>query len=272
VAGGAAALESTAELIAKHEAKLRTPKFRARAEERGPAQNNPVYAAMLEAMDDSVGSILRKLEETGAAANTVVIFTSDNGGLTAPEFENRPTTCNAPLREGKGHVYEGGIRAPLLVRWPAVVKAGSVCDVPVASEDFYPTILEAAGVRGEATHRPDGESTMPLLHGRGRLRRDAIYWHYPHYSNQGGDPAGAVRQGDFKLIEFYEDNRLELYNLRKDPGERDNLAGSMAARAQRMRRMLHAWRKEVNARMPVPNPDNDPARQRQGLRWVPETA
>jgi arylsulfatase A len=264
-------LESTAELIAKYQAKLRTPKFRARAEERGPAQNNPVYAAMLEAMDDSVGRLMRKLEETGAASNTVVIFTSDNGGLSAPEFENRPTTSNAPLREGKGHIYEGGIRAPLLVRWPDAVKAGSASEVPVSSVDFYPTMLDAAGVRGEASHRLDGESIVPLLGGRGRLRRDALYWHYPHYSNQGGDPAGAVRQGDWKLVELYEGNRLELYNLRKDPGERDNLAGSMPARARRMRDMLHAWRKDVNAQMPTPNPDYDPARQRQGLRWVPAT-
>ncbi len=254
-------LQSTADLIAKYEAKLRTPRFRSRAAERGPAQNHPVYAAMLECMDAAVGRVLRAL-----------FFMSDNGGLSAREFEDRPTTSNAPFREGKGHVYEGGIRAPLVVRWPGVVKAGSVSDVPVSSVDFYPTLLEIAGAPDEPGHRSDGESLAGLLRGAGAPRRDALYWHYPHYSNQGGDPAGAVRQGDWKLIEFYEDSRVELYNLRSDPGERKNLAAKMPARAAQLRQLLHAWRREVGARMPTPNPDYDPARQREGLAWVKPAA
>lgn len=261
-------LESIQERIAKYEAKLNTPKFRARKDAAGPSQNNPVYAAMVEEMDIGVGRVLKKLEDAGIAGRTVVFYMSDNGGLTAREFQDRAVTSNAPLREGKGFTYEGGIREPWLVRWPDVTKPGSVCDVPVTSVDFYPTILDMAGVKDEPGHITDGESIVPLLRRNGKLRREAIYWHYPHYSNQGGDPSGAVRKGDYKLIEFYEDRRVELYDLKNDIGERNNLAAKMPAKAEEMRKMLHAWLEEVSAAMPTPNPNYDEARQLEGLRWV----
>ena len=259
-------LEARESLIAKYRAKLEKPAFAARRKAQGPAQNDPVYAAMMENADTAVGRVVKKLDELGLADRTAVFFNSDNGGLTAPEFENRPATSNAPLREGKGHVYEGGIRVPLVVRWPGVTKAGSSCAVPVSSVDYYPTLADAAGARAPGG---DGTSILGLIKGAPRLDREALYWHYPHYSNQGGTPAGAVRQGDFKLIEFYDDQHVELYNLAKDPGERDDLAARMKERAAAIRSKLHAWRKSVGADMPSPNPKYDRAREQQGLRWVP---
>jgi arylsulfatase A-like enzyme len=149
-----------------------------------------------------------------------------------------------------------------------VVKPGSSCDVPVSSIDFYPTMLEIAGVRDPAGHAADGTSIVPLLKGGSRLRRNALYWHYPHYSNQGGTPGGAVRSGDYKLIEFYDDHHVELYNVATDVGEKTDLAGRMADKAGAMRRMLHDWRQSVNAAMPQPNPAHDASRSLEGLRWI----
>jgi arylsulfatase A-like enzyme len=261
-------LEAREPLVEKYKAKLNDPRFRGRRDLPGPSQNNPEYAAMIENADTAVGKILRKLENVGLRDQTVVIFTSDNGGLTAPEFRNRPVTSNAPLREGKGHVFEGGIRVPLAVRWPRVVNPGSSCDVPVSSIDFYPTMLDIASVRDVAGHAQDGASFVPLLKGGSRPRRDALYWHYPHYSNQGGTPGGAVRSGDYKLIEFYDDHHVELYNLATDVGENTDLAGRMPDKARALRRMLHDWRRSVNAAMPKPNPAHDAARSLEGLRWI----
>jgi arylsulfatase A-like enzyme len=213
-------------------------------------QDHAVYAAMIESVDRSVGRVMSKLEELGIADNTIVIFMSDNGGLATAEGQ---PTCNLPLRGGKGWLYEGGIREPMIVRWPGVVRAGSVCDEPVTSTDFYPTMLEMAGLPLKPEQHVDGESLVPLLKGTGRVTRKAIYWHYPHYSNQGGKPGGAVRAGDFKLIEFYEDSRVELYNLRADIGEQHDLAAEMPDKAAELQQMLHQWRTEVGAAMPRPN-------------------
>ena len=215
-------------------------------------QDHAVYAAMIESVDQSVGRVMKKLDDLGLADNTVVFFMSDNGGLATAEGQ---PTCNLPLRGGKGWLYEGGIREPMMVRWPGVVKAGSICEEPVISTDFYPTMLEMAGLPPKPQQHVDGASLVPLLKGAGRPRRTAIYWHYPHYSNQGGKPGGAVRVGDFKLIESYEDNHVELYNLRADLGEQHDLAAEMPQKAAELRRMLHEWRKEVGAVMPEPNPD-----------------
>jgi arylsulfatase A-like enzyme len=231
-------------------------------------QGDPVYAAMVESMDQAVGRVLTTLDRTGLADRTVVIFTSDNGGL---RFEGRgkdPVTSNAPLRAGKGHIYEGGVRVPLIVRWAGVTKPGSLSDVPVCSIDFLPTITEAAGVRAP---RVDGVSLVPALQGRS-LKREALYWHYPHYSNQGGVPAGSVRSGDWKLVEFYEDGRLELFNLSSDPGEESNLAGREPKRTARMHEMLKRWRNSVDAEMPAPNPAYNPAQSDQGLTGVEPVA
>lgn len=260
-------LEAREPLIAKYKAKLDTPKFRPRRGLPGPAQNDPTYAAMIENADTAVGRVLRKLDDLDLTARTVLIFTSDNGGLTAPEFEKRPVTSNAPLREGKGHVYEGGIRVPLIVRWPGVTKRGSTCATAVSSVDYYPTLLEIAGARDAPGHTPDGTSIVPLLKG-GALRRDALYWHYPHYSNQGGAPGGAIRQDRYKLIEFYDDKHVELYDLSKDIGERNDLARRMPEKAAAMRRSLEEWRRAVAADMPKPNPDYDPKREMEGLVWI----
>src|SRR5262249_30634724 len=158
---------------------------------------------------------------------TVVFFTSDNGGLSVKEGPNTPSTSNAPLRAGKGYLYEGGIREPLIVRWPGAVKAGSMCAVPVSSVDYFPTILSMAGSQADPQQMVDGQNLVPLLRQTGAFHREAIYWHYPHYSNQGGKPGGAVRQGDFKLIEWYEDGKLELFNLKDDIGEHHDLAARM---------------------------------------------
>jgi arylsulfatase A-like enzyme len=243
-------LQARQELIAKYEKKPRP-------------QGHPVYGAMVETMDAAVGRVLRKLDELGIADRTVVFFTSDNGGLRYEGRREIPVTDNSPARAGKGHLYEGGIRVPLIIRWPGVAKTGSTCGAPVTSTDFFSTILEMAGPVGRT---PDGTSLVPLLKGGNRLGRSALFWHYPHYSNQGGAPGGAVRRGDWKLIEFYEDKRIELYNLSNDPGEKTNLARREAKRAAELRAALHEWRGSVRAAMPQDNPQYDPATADQGLR------
>jgi arylsulfatase A-like enzyme len=225
-------------------------------------QKNPVYAAMIESVDESVGRIERKLQSLGIAKKTVVIFMSDNGGLWPM------ATSNAPLRAGKGYPYEGGIREPLIVKWPANVSPGTVCHVPVGSIDFFPTLLEIAGVK--APGPVDGRSLVALLKQTGSLDRDALYWHYPHYwSGNRVRPFGAVRCGDWKLIEFYEDMQAELYNLHDDIGETRDLVREKPEQAAQLRRMLHAWRTSVDAQMPPPNPDYRPAQATSGLdpRW-----
>ncbi len=230
-------------------------KYRAK-KRRGLYQTNAIYAAMIESMDDSVGRIRRKLDELKLADHTVVIFTSDNGGRV-------PTTSNHPLRVGKGSCYEGGTRVPLIVHWPGVTKPGSICETPVMSMDLYPTILEIAGLREAARKGVDGTNLVALLRRDGELERDALFWHYPHYQHYqlgGATPYGAIRAGDFKLIEFFDDMRVELYNLREDIGEQRNLAARLPAKADELRTRLHAWRQEIGAQMPSRNPDYDPSK------------
>ncbi len=219
-------------------------------------QSDPVYAAMIENLDSNIGRLLAAIEDAGETDNTLVIFTSDNGGLATAEGS---PTCNAPLAEGKGWMYEGGIREPLLVKWPGIIAPGRLCDTPVTSPDFYPTLLDAAGLAAIPEQHGDGISLMPLLTGRGIPERDAIFWHYPHYGNQGGTPGSAVRRGDYKLIEFLEDGRIELYNLRDDPGECHNLALELPAAAAELQERLAVWRASVEAKIPRPNPEWEPA-------------
>ncbi len=214
-------------------------------------QSDPGYAAMVKAMDDNIGRLLAALDETGQAQNTLIIFTSDNGGLATSE--SSPTT-NRPLQEGKGWMYDGGVREPLIVRWPGRVVAGTICETPVSSPDFYPTLLAAAGLPLRPEQHVDGESLLPLLTGAGELEREAIFWHYPHYGNQGGTPGAAVRCGDYKLIEFFESGRLELYDVRRDLGEEHDLAGQLPAVAERLKTRLHAWQADVQAKFPTANP------------------
>jgi arylsulfatase A-like enzyme len=230
-------------------------------------QGNPIYAAMIESLDESVGRVLQKLDQLKLTEHTLVIFTSDNGGLSVLEGPNTPPTINAPLREGKGYLYEGGIREPLLVRWPSITKPGTTSAAPVSSIDFFPTLLAACGAMSNA--RPDGVNLMPVLKG-GSVEREALFWHYPHYSNQGGRPGGAIRAGDYKLIEFYEDGRRELFDLKKDVGETRNLSEDKPEVVRALSERLAAWRKEVEARMMKPNPDYVPNPQaRDGTITLP---
>lgn len=233
------------------------PRYQARAQP-GQPQNNPVYAAMIQSMDESVGRIVRKLDEVKLTERTVIFFTSDNGGLSVKEGPNTPATSNAPLRTGKGYLYEGGIRVPWIVSWPGAVQPGRVCPTPVSSVDFYPTILEMAGIRTAPGQGIDGVSLVPLLKQTGNIEREALYWHYPHYSNQGGKPGGVVRRGDYKLIEFYEDGQRELYNLKDDLGETTNLADKLPEETVQLHKLLVQWRAAVGAQMPTANPNYQP--------------
>jgi len=214
-------------------------------------QSNAVYAAMLKSMDQSVARVLKQLEELGLADHTVVVFTSDNGG--AVHFGQPPATSNAPLRLGKGYAYEGGLRVPLIVKVPAMTRSGAVCDWPVSSQDFFPTLLELAGAEKSASNTAvDGVSFVPLLRGQAMLPRQELFWHYPHYWNGGKvSPYSVARVGDWKLIRFYESGREELYNLRDDLGEHHDLAKSQPETRRELARRLDAWLKEVGAQMPI---------------------
>ena len=222
----------------------------------GVSQTNAGYAAMIESLDDAVGSVRRKLDELKLADKTVVVFASDNGGRV-------PTTSNLPLRVGKGSCYEGGTRVPLIVYWPGITKPGTVCDTPVISMDLYPTLLEIAGQTEAGKKGIDGVSLVSLLRNSGKLQRDELFWHYPHYQHYqlgGTTPYAAIRKGDFKLIEFFDDTRVELYDLSKDIAEQHNLAAELPEKANELRARLHSWQKEVNAQMPSQNPNYDPAK------------
>ncbi|MEO2091840.1 MAG: sulfatase-like hydrolase/transferase [Gemmataceae bacterium] len=217
-------------------------------------QSNPTYAAMIEAMDDSVGRVLKALDDHKLADNTVVIFTSDNGGLATSEgaINGISATINSPYREGKGFLYEGGVRVPFILRGPGI-KAGHV---PMNSLDVMPTVLGLCGVKSEVKF--DGRNLAAALGGADVLVRPEFYWHYPHYANQGSRPAGAVRDGNWKLIEFYDRERRELFDLSKDVSESRNLAADKPDVVKELAKKLADWRKEVGAKMPTPNPDYRP--------------
>ena len=213
-------------------------------------QNHSVYGGMVTHSDECVGRILDKLDALGLRENTIVVFMTDNGGLTTAEGS---PTSNLPFRCGKGWNYEGGIRAPLIVRFPKSVKPNTVSDVPVTSTDFYPTLLDLAGLPQEPLQHLDGISFAPLLRGEKRdLPPRPLYWHYPHYSNQGGFPSSAVRAGDHKLIQRLEDGRVHLYNLKNDIGERNDLAESMPEKIAELQKVLFDWYKETGARFLEP--------------------
>jgi arylsulfatase A-like enzyme len=224
-----------------------------RSEKARDSKPTAEYLSVVEEMDNGVGRVLKKLDESGLSENTIVFFMSDNGGLILK-------TNNKPLREGKGWPYEGGIRVPQIVRWPGVIKAGSTCAVPTSSVDHYATLIDLAGVKDVKGHNTDGVSLSPLLRQTGNLNRDAIYWHYPHY--HAGKPSSAVRAGDWKLIEFLENNNIELYNLKEDAEETKNLAATLPEKAAELRRMLHRWRNSVGAQMMKLNPEFKPEIQK----------
>jgi len=233
-------LQGKHELVAKYEKKPgagRGNKAR---------QNNPHLAAQLESIDQGVGMIMNKLDELGLAENTVLIFTSDNGG------EDR-VTSNAPLRAGKSTLYEGGIREPLIIRWPAVVKPATICNTPTSNIDFYPTFLQLAGLKADQRRRLDGLSILPLLKNpRAKLARNTLYWHYPlkkpHFL--GGRSSGAIRQGSFKLIEYFDKGTVELYNLIDDISEQHNLAKKLPKKAAELQKRLKSWRGDIGAKVP----------------------
>ena len=217
----------------------------------------PVYAAVIETLDDSVGLLISKLDALGLGTNTIVIFTSDNGGLHVPEGQHKKITDNSPFRAGKGFVYEGGLRVPLIVRWPGHIPAGRVLDVPVINTGWFATLFDLLGL--ELTHASDASSFASLLKEGRKAPPERLLWHFPHYTNQGSRPAGAVREGNWKVIEHYDTGELELYNLSRDRGEKRNLAERHPKRVDKMRRGLHAWLESVNAQTNAPNPDFDPA-------------
>ena len=215
-------------------------------------QDNPALASMVAAVDDSVGALLDKLEELKLDDNTVVIFFSDNGGLST--LGRIGPGCNLPLRAGKGWLYEGGIREPTLIRAPGVTQPGSVSDKPMISMDFFPTMLDLAGLPLQPKLHVDGRSLLSQLKGNDSGQR-TLHWHYPHYHGSSWKPGASIRDGDWKLIEFYHYKNFELYNLAKDPGERTNLAKHNLSKAAELRAKLSAWQKQMKAKMPVPNPD-----------------
>lgn len=238
-------IQAKPELIEKYRARIRP----------GLKHTNPTYAAMLESLDAAVGRVLDKLAELRLSDNTIVIFTSDNGG-------HIPTTSNQPFRYGKASCYEGGVRVPLIVHWPGATKPGSACDVPVIGPDLYPTVLAMTGNPVTPTGS-DGLDLTPLLRQSGTIDRDALYWHYPHYQlyQQGGAvPYGAIRAGNWKYIEPYDGTPPELYDLATDIGEQHNLIATQPEQAAKLAKRLAAWRTEVGAQMPHPNANYDPTK------------
>jgi arylsulfatase A-like enzyme len=217
------------------------------------------YAAMIETFDANIGRIVEYLKRTGQWDNTIIVFTSDNGGLSTG-LEGS-VTSNEPLNAGKGWMYEGGTRVSTIVRAPGVTPEASRCEQPVTSTDFYPTLLDLIGADPLPAQHSDGVTLRPLLEETGRLKRDAIFWHFPHYSNMRNRPGCSVRMGDWKLLEFFEDGHLELYNLRDDIGETRNLAQQEPQRCGQMLQRLEAWKEQVCARLPRPNPQWQPVGQ-----------
>lgn len=243
-------IQGRPDLVAKYKDKLKA----------GLTHKNPAYAAMVESLDESVGRIIAKLRELKIDEHTIIIFTSDNGGRV-------PTTSNRPLRFGKASAYEGGVRVPLIIHWPGNTKPGHESDTPVITMDLFPTIVEMAGLKLPEAKKDgpgcDGLSLAPLLRGTGGLKRAELFWHYPHHQHYqlgGAMPYGSIRSGDFKLMEFFNDMSVELYDIKNDIGEERDLAKERPKMVEELRTRLHAWRREVGAQMPTANPKHDPSK------------
>jgi len=224
-------------------------------------QDCPIYAGMIETMDDAVGMVLDKLDKLGLAENTIVCFTSDNGGVSSGDAFS---TSNLPLRGGKGRQWEGGIREPFYIKAPGVTKPGSISDVPVTGADWYPTLLDLAGVKVPKAQDIDGVSLVPVMKG-GEIADRPLFWHYPHYGNQGGEPSSIITQNDWKLIYYHEDGRSELYNIAKDEVEQEDLAAQHPDKVKAMWKTLNAWLDATGAKFPEPDPNFDAEKRRQ--RW-----
>lgn len=251
-------------------------KYRAKAEEMNIAeqgymmerrlpirqvQDNPVYAGLVEAMDDAVGEVLNTLKELGLDENTIIIFTSDNGGVASGD---NFSTANLPLRGGKGYQWEGGILEPYFIKVPWM-KTSESTEVPVTGADFYPTILDLLSLEAKPEQHKDGKSLLPLLKGK-TLPERPLYWHYPHYGNQGGDPNSIIRKGKWKLIHYWEDSTQELYNLEEDPSEQKNLAKDEGKITKKLWKQLDKWLKSVNAQYPKPDPRYDAQLEKKRLK------
>ena len=244
-------IEAKSEDVKYFESRLKTEMY----------HQNPVYAAMIKSLDENVGRVIDRLKERGLYENTIVVFTSDNGGyigIDKQAGQTIPVTNNSPLRSGKGSCYEGGIRVPLLIRWPGITTANSVCHEPTIVMDLFTTLLSAAGVEIPAASILDGLDLRPLLENpTAKLERDAIYFHYPHYYAT-TTPVSAVRSGDWKLLEYYEDNHIELYNLKEDISEATELSTAQPEMAAQLRKKLRRWRDDVDANEPMINPNFTP--------------
>ncbi|PWD99526.1 sulfatase [Marinilabilia rubra] len=226
-------------------------------------QDNPVYAGLVESMDDAVGEVLKSLDRLGLADNTIVVFTSDNGGVAAGD---NYSTSNLPLRGGKGYQYEGGIREPYFIKVPGI-KGGKKVDVPVTGTDFYPTLLELIGVKQKPEEHLDGVSLVPLLKGKSIKQRELI-WHYPHYGNQGGEPSSIIRDGDWKLIHYYEDEREELYNLKTDISERADVSELYPDIKINLHNKLFNYLNDVGAKFPEKDPEYDAEKEKEYLKSI----
>ena len=241
-------LSTTPELEKKFSAKSPQPGY----------PSNPLYAGLLAELDASVGRIVAAVDAAGLAENTLILFLSDNGGIEH-EQSGRIVTSNDPLRGEKGTLYEGGVRIPAIARWPGTIPAGRESGTPAITHDIYPTLVELGRATLPTTQPQDGVSLAAHLRNpAATLARNTLYWHLPHYHHS--TPASSLRRGDWKLIEFFEGNVLELYDLAADPAEKNNLATREPARARELCDALAAWRTRVGARLPTPNPQHDPAR------------
>lgn len=218
-------------------------------------QNNPSYAAMVQSLDESVGRILQQLKHLNLSENTIIVFTSDNGGLSTLPINREAPTSVFPLRAGKGWLYEGGIRVPLIVKWPGHLPSGIQSDFPVISNDFLPTLLDMAHIPIPATYNGAGLNLTPFLNEKTSFPDRALYWHFPHYHGSGNRPSAAVRFGPYKLIQWFEDGVFELYNLENDLSEQVNLIDSLSNRADQLKAMLSNWQEEEQVQFPTVNPD-----------------
>lgn len=261
-------LQAPDSLVEKYRTKLDTMEMPDRpvvGEEHGHesyfVQNHPVFAAMVESMDETVGMVRRALREAGIAEETVIVFTSDNGGLSTLEASigiDRPSTSNYPLRAGKGWLYEGGVRVPLIVHWPGVTEPGSISETPVTSTDFYDTIAEVTGTSVPGNQGIDGRSLVPILQHPGAPEREQFYWHYPHYHGSGNTPSGAIRSGPYKLVQYLATDEVELYNLSEDLREQHDVSDARPALTDSLLGELETWREQVDAQMPEKNPNYEP--------------
>ncbi len=252
-------IQAKPKLVAKYQRKKaiipvnNQPDFIAeRAANTKQKQDNSAYAGMVQSVDESVGNIMQQLAKLGLSQNTIIVFTSDNGGLTTLPKKRKAPTAVTPLRAGKGWLYEGGIRVPTIMKFDGVIPKNTIADEPIISTDFYPTILDLANLPVLPTQHQDGKSLMPLFTNN-QLSREALYWHFPHYHGSLNRPSAAIRVGGYKLMEWFEDGTLELYNLEADIGERENLVEQLPEKALEMKKQLRAWQEGIGALFPVEN-------------------